>query len=305
MTARYPILLLAGLFVAACAETQPEDADAASAQVADASADEAALEQLRADYVTHYNAHHPAVVAGMFTDSAFGLWADGQVTMGKPAIQAALEADMAGSPTLSLETGDVMVFGDHAVARGSYSVSLTPEGAGALSLAGSYITHFVKADGQWKINGVLSNYDAAPPAGVPTAELTGDPPPDEGTLAELATAYTQSMNAGDWAGVAALYTEDATVAFSNGPALQGRAAIQARLAETFTGGAPTIEIHDVGTVDVGDGYVVDGGWFTLNATTAEGAITQTGTYMSLARRDADGSWKIHWSVSNGQPKPAT
>jgi hypothetical protein len=74
---------------------------------------------------------------------------------------------------------------------------------------------------------------------------------------------------------------------------------------TFPAGTQEIEIHDMGTIELEPGWAIDGGWYTLNTTTPEGAITQTATYLSLLRQQADGSWKIHWSVSNGQPKPAT
>jgi uncharacterized protein (TIGR02246 family) len=213
---------------------------------------------------------------------------------------------MAASPTLDLRTDEIMVFGEHAVARGNYSVSLAPEGAEPVALAGSYITHFARANGEWKINTVLSNYNAAPPPGAvpPAAADDEQPPPDEGTMRELGDAYASLLAAGDWAGLAALHTEDAVVAFSNTLPLQGRSAVQTHLAENWTGTSPTIEIHDVATLELDADWALDGGWYTLNATTPEGAIVQGGTYLSLLRRQADGSWKIHWSVINGQPVPA-
>ncbi|HEX6308546.1 MAG TPA: nuclear transport factor 2 family protein [Longimicrobiales bacterium] len=308
MNTRITTLLLAGLIASACADAdqtaQTAETDAPPATAA--SADEAAIEQLRADYVSHYNQHHPDVVAGMFTDSVYALWADGTVNMTRSEVQASLTQDMEATPTLTLETGDVMVFGDNAVARGSYTVNLTPPGAAPVALSGSYITHFTRVDGAWKINGLASNYDTIPPAAAVPEPAVDEPPPppEEGTMDDVVAAYTTLLAAGDWAGLANLYTDDAVVAFSNAPPLQGRSAVQARFAEQFTGPA-SIEVHDVGTLDLGGGFALDGGWYTLNATTSDGAISQSGAYLNLMRQQADGSWKIHWSVSNGQPTPAT
>jgi uncharacterized protein (TIGR02246 family) len=305
MTARFLTLFASALLATACADADQEDPDAATPPAAEVTAEEAALEQLRADYMSHYNLHHPDVVAGMFTDSAFALWADGTVSMSRAQVQSNLEADMASSPTLDLQTDDVMVFGDNAVARGSYSVNLSPAGADPVTLTGNYLTHFNRTDGAWKINGVATNFNALPPEGaVPEAPADDEPPPpDSGTMGDIVAAYTQMMSAGDWAGLANLYTEDAVASFSNAPQIEGRSAIQARFAERFTGPA-TIELHDVGTLDLGAGYAIDGGWFTLTAPTPEGNVTQGGTYLNLMQQQPDGSWKIHWSLSNGQPVPA-
>jgi uncharacterized protein (TIGR02246 family) len=306
MNARFPIVLLAAVIGVACAAEPDQQEAQGAAEVAEPSADEAALEQLRADYVTHYNQHHAAIVADMFTDSAFGLWADGTVTMGKPAFLADLEQEMASAPTLGLQTGDVMVFGDYAVSRGTYDVTFTPPGATAITLAGSYLTHFEKSADAWKINGVITNLNAPPPEGLPAADTAEtEPPPEDGTMKELGAQWSRHYAAGDWAALAAMYTEDAVVAFTEAPALEGRAAIQARFTERS--GALTerqIQIHDVGTLDLGGGWALDGGWYTVTATSPEGPMTQEGTYMHLLRQQPDGTWKIHWAVSNGHMTPA-
>lgn len=306
MTARLTTLLVAGLLASGCtAGDNAEDQAAAST----AAADSAAIEQIRTDYVTHYNAHHASVVADLFTDSAFALWANGDVNLSKPEILANLETDMAASPILGLETGDLVLFGDNAVARGSHNVSMTPSGApGAITIAGNYLTHFRKVNGAWKINGVAANLNAPPPAGVMTTDTAqGAPPPDEGTMTALLDAYRAAVATGDWNALANLYTDDAVVGFTESPLLEGRAAILARFNERFSGvTAPSIEIHDVGTIDLGNGWALDGGWYVLNFTAPAptGKITQPGAYLSLLRQQPDGSWKIHWSVVNGQPRPA-
>jgi ketosteroid isomerase-like protein len=302
MRTRSAVTLLAFIFVAACAA--PDDGSESAAEMA-ASPDEAALEQLRADYVEHYNLHHAPVVADLYADSAFALFADGAIHMDKAAIAADLEADMAMSPTLSLNTAETMVFGDHAVARGEFTVNFTPQGGGPTSLAGNYLTYFTRVDGTWKIGGVISNYNAPPPEGTPRAEPPAEAPPEDGTMKDLVAAYAQHYNLGHASVVAELYTDDAAAAFSNSPLAEGRAAIESALAERIANGSPQLTIHDVGTIDLADGWKLDGGWYEIVATPPEGRITRSGAYMMLVRRLDDGTWKIQWAVSNGQPTPAT
>lgn len=303
---RLSFLLLVGVLVSACGESaQKEQTDAAAMQAPDASADEAAIDKVRADYVANYNAHQPAAVAAMFTDSAYGLWANGAVTMSKAALQDRLQQEMAGSPTVGIETGDIMVFGDNAVARGSYTVNVTAPDSTPISLAGNYLTQFERVNGTWMISGVITNYSAPPPAGVEMVEDTaGGPPPDNGTMGDLATAWTQAFDSGNWAGVAGLYTTDAVVGFSNSPTI-GPDSIQARFAARWGDTKPQIEIHDVGTVNLSDDYALDGGWYQVKASASDANAIQAGTYLNLLHKDADGTWKIQWGVSNGQPTPAT
>ena len=118
-------------------------------------------------------------------------------------------------------------------------------------------------------------------------------------------AYTQHYNLGHASVVAGLYTDSAFSAFGDAPAKQGRAAIQAYLTEQMAQGSPQLTIHEVGTTEFPDGWAIDGGWFEVKATTPQGPAARMGGYMLLARRGADNSWKIHWSVTNSGPVPAS
>jgi uncharacterized protein (TIGR02246 family) len=305
MIARLSAVFGAALLISGCAAEQEADAVPATP---DTSADEAAIEQIRADYVTHYNLHHASVVADLFQDSAVALWADGTVSQGRAAILADLEADMAGTPNLTLTTAETMVHGDRAVGRGSYSVTTTPTGAPApLTLAGSYLTNFIRTDAGWRIAGVISNLSAAPPEGLPMGDLNALPrPPENGTLQAFGAVYAQHFAAGDWAALAGLYAENAVAAFTEAQPLEGRAAIQTRFQERFaTTTERQIELHDVATIDLGDGWALDGGWFTVTIATPAGRMVQTGTYNNLVRAQPDGSWQVQWGLSNGHLKPAS
>lgn len=303
MRAHFTPFILASFVAIGCgpadqAETVDSTQPAAAATDASA-AEEAALDALRASYVQHNNMHHADIVAAMYADSAVGLWANGEISVGRSAIQTYLETQYVGSPTLELTGDETMVFGDNAVTRGTWRVATTPEGGAAMNVSGQYMTVFGKVADEWKIGAVLTNFSAPPPADMPMGAGPADPPPDMGTLGTLVTAWTEHYNAGDGAAVAALYADDAHVAFADAPAVTGRAAVASLLAERMAPGA-TIEIHDVETTDLGDGWAGDGGWYTLTMPAdGGGTTTRSGTYMMLVRQQADGSWRIHWHISNG------
>ncbi|MGE0555076.1 MAG: SgcJ/EcaC family oxidoreductase [Gemmatimonadales bacterium] len=295
------IALLGAAFVAACSgEKAPEPAEVTAMATVDP-----ALEQVRADYVTHFNQHHAGVVGDLFADSAVFLGADGSIDDGKAAIVAGLEQAMATSPTLDLTTLETNVMGSQAVTRGEYQIRMTPPGGAEIALGGHYMTYFTRDGDAWKIEAVVTNYDAPPPAGLPAPRVPSGNPPENGTLAELSKAYTEHYNAGHASAVAALFTEDAIAMFPDQPAAEGRAAIEAALTQAIAEGSPQVTIHDIATMPAGDDMAIDGGWYELVATTPEGSATTTGAYMLLVRKGADGAWLIHRMIANGRPAPAS
>lgn len=294
--------VLVCLVSTACAP-EPESAGEAM-PAAEVSADESALEEIRSDYVALYNAGDAAGVASLFTDSAYGLWADGVISMGRPAILENVQSDLAGSPSLDLETDRTLFFGDHAVAHGRYSVSMGAAEA-PVALSGYFLTHFVRQGGSWRISGVVTNFDAVPPEGAVGEAPEVEAPPDEGTLQEFTAAYAQAVEARDWDAIASMYTDDAVVAFSNNERVEGGAAVRSLFAERFGDVAPTMEIHDVGTLDLGEGHALDGGWYRWTAALPDGTIEQGGTYLSVVQQQPDGGWKIRWQVTNGLPRPVS
>jgi uncharacterized protein (TIGR02246 family) len=300
MKPHLPLLAMAVLVVACGGEGAEQAAgDAAMEAAPTAAGDEAAIDALRSSFVEHYNLHHASVVADLYADSAVFLAADGSVQEGKAAILAALEQQMAGSPTIELNATDRMTFGDHAAVLGTYTVNSTPEGAAPMALGGHYMSHFVRTDAGWKINTVVTNYNAPPPANLPAATSMTEAPPDNGTLKDLVGAWTAHFNAGHADSLAALYTADAKASFSDRGMAEGQSAIAAALSENQTPGA-SITIHDVATMDLGNGYALDGGWYEISA---GGAVQQGGTYMLLAHQE-NGAYRIKWHVSNGRAPAA-
>jgi uncharacterized protein (TIGR02246 family) len=174
-----------------------------------------------------------------------------------------------------------------------------------MTSAGYYMSVATRVDGAWKLTGVVTNFNATPPEGMAYVESTDtEPPPEEGTMADMVAAYETHFNLGHAGMVADLYTDDAIAALANRSAVEGRAAIEALMSERMAAGSPQIDLHDVGTWDLGEGWAVDGGWYSMTATGPDGPVATMGAYMSLVQQQADGTWKIHRVVTNSQPAPA-
>lgn len=305
-----PLLLTAGL-VAACAPAAEEEAAEESAEMAmpeeAASAD--FLVDLRSQYEEHYNMHHADMVAALYEEDAIVIDADGTVEMGREAIRGELAEAMAMSPEAEITGADRMQFGDVALERGTYEVRMTPEGGEATTMSGYYLNLVERSDEGWRIAWLATNYDA-PPAMAP--------PPSEGAeagamaeeadtpagLAELASAYEQHFNLGHADMVADLYTEDAVVMEAETDAVTGRAAIATALGEEIAEGSPQLDIRHAETRTLEEGWAAGRGRFTVEVTADGEQITREGGYVALYRRAEDGSWKIHWLLTNMEPAPA-
>lgn len=296
MRPRELALLLTGLLLVSCGGEPREDAEAAAAGVA---SDEEMLTELTEYWETHYNMHHASMVADRYGDDAVVLVADGSVAMGRDEIEAWLSEGMeAISPTAELSPMHQMVLGDHAVTLGTYSISGTPEGAEPITYSGTYMAVADKDSVGWQIEGMITNYDSPRPEGWQWAAEPEQEPAEEGTMDALVEEYTTHWNLGHPTMVADYYTDDAVVSFANGPMLHGKEAVSAALETAFE--TPTqITIHDVQTTELGEGYRLDGGWYEL--ADSDGAAVEGGMYLGLAREESDGSWKIHWFVTNAIP----
>jgi len=125
---------------------------------------------------------------------------------------------------------------------------------------------------------------------------------DVAALRETATRYVTTSLAADWDAWASQLTEDAVFLQPNGPVLEGRAAIR-QWVTGFTGmasfSAPVIEIVGSGPV----AYVRGTYAFTMGPTAAV-QLSDTGKWLAVYERQADGSWLIKRNIWNSdQPLP--
>ncbi len=118
--------------------------------------------------------------------------------------------------------------------------------------------------------------------------------------------WVQALLAGDWAAAAAVHTEDAVRMPPNDTAYQGRAAIEARLAERID----TVTAFTVTSVETDgrDGLAYDRATYsiTLGRVGMSEPITNTGKALVVWQKQADGSWLAHrviWNSDLPLPEP--
>ncbi len=120
---------------------------------------------------------------------------------------------------------------------------------------------------------------------------------------EMRGTWVQAYEAGDAATVAALYATDGVYAPASSDAASGRAAIEGMLTETM---AMMVNRQlEVTQTEFGmSGELSYGlGTYTLTAEVEGEPYEANGTYLVVAKRQADGSWKIQAHVSTSDQPP--
>jgi uncharacterized protein (TIGR02246 family) len=133
---------------------------------------------------------------------------------------------------------------------------------------------------------------------LPAQEAAGLSDEDVAAIRGNSDTYTQLTLAGDFAGLAAMFTEDAVRMPPNAPALEGRTAIQA-FAEAYYS---TITEFESTTTEVGGAGDVAfaRGTYSLTAT-PEGAlepVSDSGKWMAICKRQPDGTWLMTANIWN-------
>ena len=135
----------------------------------------------------------------------------------------------------------------------------------------------------------------------PVGPLTEE---DITAIESLGAALDEAALASDWGALAALLTEDAVFMPPNGPAVEGRAAIQEWIESIgLVMTEHTFEFTDVG----GQGDVAYGRAMYTEAFTIGGvapAIEDSGKVLGVLRRQPDNSWLIAaWCWNSDLPVP--
>ncbi|WP_162933102.1 DUF4440 domain-containing protein [Roseovarius sp. EL26] len=125
-----------------------------------------------------------------------------------------------------------------------------------------------------------------------------------GTVEDIAArneTFKAAFNSGDAAGVAAHYTEDATVLAPDAPLLEGREAIQGIWQAYIDAGVKELTLTTVTLEDMG-ASANEIGAFTLMAPDGNGGMVQAGgKYVIVWKTDASGVWHLHWDIWNSTP----
>jgi uncharacterized protein (TIGR02246 family) len=120
---------------------------------------------------------------------------------------------------------------------------------------------------------------------------------DLAAIGAVRESYRQAVLATDAAAIAAAYTPDGVEMPPHMPMAEGRDAIQAR--NEPLGQVSEFQITSVETVGSGD-LAYDRGTFTFTATVEgmPGPVTDSGRYLVIVRRQADGAWLLARTIWN-------
>lgn len=110
-------------------------------------------------------------------------------------------------------------------------------------------------------------------------------------------AFPEQMKTGDAAGIAAAYEDDGVFVGIDGSSSRGKAEIERRMRERFEklGLASSTAIHSRRLVMDGD-LAFEWGDGAMTFAGNSGPTTSRGRFLTVWRRQPDGSWKIHRNV---------
>ena len=288
------------LAIAACGGADQE-ATAGEPAETEAVVDDATVLAEMTDYFeTHYNMAHGSMVADLYAEDATYTTASGEVLEGREAIATYFQNGIdALSAQIEIDQIEQAVFGDLAVARGTYSITGESEG-NPVSYGGAYLNVLTRTTDGWQVQGAMTNYNTDPGAMWVGSAEDGEAPPEASTMTALAEAYETHYNLGHPSMVADLFTSDAQVSFPGEGWVSGAEAINASLAASIEAAPGQMDIHGVETIDLGNGAAVDVGWYEFKA---DDETVAWGMYSLLGQQNADGEWRIHWLVGSASPGP--
>jgi len=135
--------------------------------------------------------------------------------------------------------------------------------------------------------------------GSPLAALAQDGASVRSQIEKLDQAWEKSFNAGDAAGVAKLYSQDAKLMAPGGKPASGPSAIRAALDEAVKQGVKNaLTSEDV--VASGTYAIETGNWV---ATGADGKHLDHGPYVTVYKKEG-GAWKIYRDIWNSSMSSA-
>jgi uncharacterized protein (TIGR02246 family) len=120
---------------------------------------------------------------------------------------------------------------------------------------------------------------------------------------ELRAQWIAAAERDDAAAVAAMYADDAIFLSNDGGVYNGRAAIEAALAESFKTGSG-LTVTEESTETVGEVVYATGEWMQKIATPDGKTVDAEGRYLVISRLQPDGTWKIARHVSILKAPPA-
>jgi len=291
-----PKLLLLSVLASA-----PPAAAQQKAARASATAVRAAIERANAEWAVAALRHDASAIAAQYTEDAIIMGPGAPAGVGRAIVRTGV-AEMPGIREPSLTIAEVEVFDTTAVERGTFRMTLAVPGQAPMTDVGKYLVVWKQgSDGAWRRHREVFNSDL-PPA-PPPAGSTVDVAAVRAAIEGQNLAWSAATNREDAAGVAAVYAEDALVMPQDGPAVQGRAAIQAAAAVNVQvirdASLTTAEVEAFG------GTAIERGVYDMTMVFPGQAPFQAhGKYLVVWRQDQDGAWRMRRQIFNSdQPPP--
>lgn len=249
-------------------------------------------------------------------DASVSLYAEDPVAMppftpmvsGGEAIREWFEAFHAqGALDVKNEVADVDMSGDWAAARGTFTLTLTPEAGEAVQDTGNWLATFRRgADGTWKVERNIWNSDNPPPSASPLEipeEVETLPAEAEQCVQELTgldDAFVAAFTAGNVGELLALHGDRALRMPPGRTHVEGKHALTAY----FTFFVESFETRELRISQTGshpaNALGATWGTFELAYTPTGGGdpLTDKGKYVAIGSQQDDGCWRYEWVIWN-------
>src|SRR5438552_19109702 len=128
---------------------------------------------------------------------------------------------------------------------------------------------------------------------------------DEKAIRDSETAWVKEFAAKDMDKVFAHYADDGTVLLANSPTMVGKYAIRAGMKDTIADPKFSLDLR-TSKVEVSGDLAYSQGAYTVmfTDTKTKKVVTETGRYVEVYKKQADGSWKIVQDINSPEAPAA-
>jgi uncharacterized protein (TIGR02246 family) len=167
---------------------------------------------------------------------------------------------------------------------------------------GFFVSAAVSAQKDLKVNATEASYGAGVRVllSVTVARKECRAVLDQQAIESVRHAYLNAVNNGDADTVAALHTENSMSMPAGMPSVVGRESIREIMEASLSAIPPDLQFEfEAKEIRIADGWAVERG-----ITPALGPFP-SGKYVTLYEREADGCWRIAWTITNSDaPAPS-
>jgi uncharacterized protein (TIGR02246 family) len=124
------------------------------------------------------------------------------------------------------------------------------------------------------------------------------------TIDQANAKASDAFQRGDTAVLFSYYDKDIAVLMAGQPTMRGKAEVTGNLAKMFAGTKFSDVKFNTSTVDVGGDYAIETGTYEMTVTEpGKKPVPDKGKYLTVWKKQADGSWKIYRDMPNSDGPP--